>query len=316
MVSGRSQIARATLACAALACIALACASSPTAPTAELTAAPIPKVELLSPGSAPLRLLRLAPKAGARELMTLTAKMGTGMNFEAGKGPPVMAMPPIVLTCELVATEPAADGTFEMHFTILAAAADPDPAFPIDLAVALASAVEPLVGLKGWSRMNDRGITLASNIGLSPNADPATRQLVDNLAGSLTQLGAPLPLEAVGVGARWRVVRELEGDARIRQTTMVELTELVGVNATLRLDISQTAARQRIKAPGLPATTVVELVSLEGEGDAEIAIDLGKLVPDASHLDMRTLVKALVTGDDQKLPLALGTTLSVDIAPR
>jgi len=276
----------------------------------------MPKVELLSPGSTPLRLLRLTPKAGVRELMMLTTTMGTGMNFEAGKAPPVMTMPPIVLTCEVVANEPAADGSFERHFTILAAAVDPDPAFPIDLAVALASAVEPLVGLKGWSRMNDRGITLASNIGLSPNADPATRQLIDNLAESLTQLGAPLPLEAVGVGARWRVVSELQGEARVRQTTMVALTELVGVNATLRLDISQTAPRQRIKAPGLPATTVVELVSLEGEGDAEVAIDLGKLVPDASHLDMKTLVKALVTGDDQKLPLALQTTLSVDIAPR
>ena len=298
---------------AALGLTACASSASKPAPVGEVS---VPTVELLGPGTAPFRVLRFTPKAGQRELMALTTTMGVGMSLGPGKTPPMTNMPPIAMTCEVETTEVRPDGTFRTRFAILAAQVEPDPTFPIDMAVALASAVEPLVGLQGTARMTDRGITLEAQVAVPADADPATRQLLDGIKASLTQLGVPLPIEAVGVGARWRVNSELDNAVRVRQTMMVELLELDATHATLRMSIAQSAARQRIKVAGLPATTVVDLTSLTGDGVGDVALDLGRLVPDSSHLEMRTLTKSLISGDGEELPMAMTMTVTVDIAPR
>lgn len=283
---------------------------------------PTPTVELLTPGTGPLQVLRFTPKLGQREQMVLTLSMGVGMSMVAA--PPVVErMPAVALTCEVEVVSLDGDGTFGTRLTVLAAEFVEDPTAQVDVAVELASAIEPLVGMTAVSRTTSRGVTLATEVHAPSEVDAATRQMMDSVKESLAELMQPLPVEAVGVGARWRVQSDLDVGLRVRRTTMVELVEarpasgLAGTNVTLRVNVSQTAPRQVMKLPDTAATTVVTLTSLEGRGDGELALDLGHLVPDASHVALVVKTRAQVVDPTVgEFPLSVQMETTIDVVPR
>jgi hypothetical protein len=86
------------------------------------------------------------------------------------------------------------------------------------------STMEGLVGLTFFATLDDLGNTLAVDIPRFPAMGSAADQLLDEF--ELPSL--PLPVEAVGVGARWTVESEQApyADARMPMVTEYELVEL------------------------------------------------------------------------------------------
>jgi len=295
-----------------------ACASGAASPTPEPGQVALSRVELLAPGTGPLQVLRLTPKLGQKEQLVLTTQLSVGTSFSADQAPATTNLPSLALSCELEVTSVDQDGAFVTQLKVLAGGFEEDPAFPVDAAVELATTAEPLIGLTATSRTSDRGLVLAADVHVPSSATAPTRQLIENLKETLTQLALPLPVEAVGVGARWRVVSDLvTSGVRMRRTVMVELIELTGPNITLRTNVSQTAPRQLLKLADTPATTIVTLTSYEGRGEGELSLDLGRLVPDASHAMLSVQLGSHVSDPAAgELVVRMQTNTVNDIVPR
>src|SRR5690606_14688540 len=133
-----------------------------------------------------------------------------------------------------------------------------------------------------------RGITLEADVVTPERLDETAKQLLDTAKGSVTQVGLALPEEPVGVRASWRVVTQVGGGFRaMRQSAFVQLVGMAGNEVTLRVTIEQTAPPQRMQTNG---ASTVDLVSMSSNGKGDVQIDLSRLVPIGSTIDLSTLL--------------------------
>lgn len=102
-------------------------------------------------------------------------------------------------------------------------------------------------------------------------------QLTSSMAENPQNLSLPFPVEAVGVGARWRVASEAEiGGLPVELTTTIELTELDADRAAGSIDQVLRFVPGEVDAFGAPATIISG--ELAGNGTIEWDLD-GGIVP-------------------------------------
>lgn len=246
---------------------------TPTAarvPFAEPTVA-LPRelrATLVEPGAAPRTVRRYAPSAETRELrvaMTVTAS-----GFHDGVWSQPQTLP--VMT----------DG-----FGITVDATAPIALRGLVAEIADGGAhVEAEAYLGRWRALLERRRVAVATDGrgtlgaITLQDDPTSTATRDELVQRWLGLAVPLPVEAIGVGARWRVVTILRtGGAVVKQTATYQLTAVDGAAATVAVELTRIGEQQLIEVPGLPADVTAELVALRRVVKGTLVLGPGSPLP-------------------------------------
>ena len=214
------------------------------------------KIELLDAGSAPQQQLRLSLTEGAKHRMETetTQTMTTSMN--GNQMPPQEVTSTMVMTTEVM--EATEDGEWVIKY------------ITEDTSGQMAAAGETEVMIT----MNNRGI--ASDVQVQ-NEDPMVAEMIGN---SISEMTVPLPEEAVGVGAKWKVTQNISMmGMTIDQTSYYEIVGMSGDSVEMKVTMEQSADAQEFTPPGAPEGMVVTVDSLKSEGNGTMTLQLSSVAP-------------------------------------
>ena len=273
-----------------------------------------PQIQLLNPGAEPRQPLRLKPKLDVKKTTTMAVKMEMGVST-ADRTMNVNKVPTMVLTIDTKATKIDANG--DIHYDFSYANADiagDDPNLPTTALDAMRSAIKKMVGLKGSFIMDSRGANKGGDFILPEGADNNLKQMVQNMSKSLQQLASPLPAEAVGKGAKWRISfpSNVSG-MNLNQTATYELMDLQDGVATLKTTVEQQANPQNLTLPQLPAGSTMALKSFASQGQGEVIMRLDQLMPVRSvvSINSNSEMTLKIAGNPEELTMK--TKLSMEM---
>lgn len=233
-------------------------------------------VKLLGAGSEPKAELRYTPDLGREERADVTLGLDTTM--EIGGMPVPVQMPPVVMRVGTKVLGLEADGV-RYEYRVL------DLRIEDGAARALEGELKGIVGTKATVVLTPTGHIRSAEYSVAPGAPP---ELLANLRRSMSDAGTPLPVQAVGVGARWQVRETIDSAGLpVDRTTTYTLRALDDRRATLDVAVTQTAEPRAIDDPNLPPGTVARLEKLDGSGAGTLVIDLDRLLPVRSAIDVQ-----------------------------
>jgi hypothetical protein len=265
-------------------------ASTPTERPAAQPAAPAdaaPVVRLLDPGAEPRVKLRYAPKVGSTSALTMRMKMNTKAEF--GGQEMDMNMPTMIMVMDSTVKElrPNGDIAYDAVFSTMDIE-DSEDANPM-MAQGMKASLNTLKGMTVSAVVSGRGETKSADFKLPPGATEQANQAMDSMKSSVNQMSAPLPEEAVGVGAKWEVVSTIKNmGLNLKQTSVMTLKELSGTSMTLDAQVTQNAEKQDMKMPGMPPGLKVELVSLKSNGSGTVKAATDSLTPIDSTMNLQS----------------------------
>jgi hypothetical protein len=103
----------------------------------------------------------------------------------------------------------------------------------------------------------------------------------------MSQLSAPLPQEAVGVGGKWTVTHTLsQGGIEIESTSTMTLMNVSADSFDVETHVMQSAEPQDVKVPGTATTMRVVSYKTVGTGGATILLD--RLSPRKLDMNLTT----------------------------
>lgn len=241
------------------------------------------RTELIDAGQAPYQELRLRPTQGDRQTMTARLAM-QGTMVVNGQTTPAPNLPDIEMVLSAVVERIDANG--DVHYTLQydrlgTVAGTGDSAFPTEI---FEAAFAPFRGLKFRIHSSDRGQVKAVEVDSATELNPMARQMIDQLSQSLDNLSAQFPEEAVGNGARWRVVGALTaGGITLNQTVEFRITEMAGDRVTLAMSLDQASGSDS------PST-------ISSTGNGTMIIDWTRLLPLVANLAIEST--AIIDGGE------------------
>lgn len=304
-------LAGALLACAAPAFCLLAQSPSGAGPAA--VAPDEVKVELIEAGQQPRRELRLAPKAGLKQTVETRVNMTMSQSM-SGMEMPAPDMPAMVTTAEMEVKEVAANGDITLSQKITNAdIVETDETDPM-VADMMRQQLKGMIGIGGTSVVTNRGIVKESKFEGQAGADEATLAQMRGMADTLRQAATPFPVEAVGVGAKWKVNSKIEQNGiKLDQTTTIELVGLKDDSVELKVTIEQSAKDQKITAPGLPPGASVLVKSMNSKGDGRMVIRFDRVSPEESESDTKTSTDISIDMEGMAMEMAQNMSMKMAI---
>ena len=277
--------------------------------TSPATNPPITKIDLLAAGTGEKKQLRFTPVVNSRQTSTLTLRLDD-------KGL-AATIPATKLTMEIVVTQIAANGDISFDFTYKNVDIVAEPGIPPSVIEPIRRSLSSLVGLSGAVVVDSRGQTKSTSLRLPQELDSSTQQIFEQLSNSLGQLYAPLPEEAVGLGARWRTSQELNiNGIQLTQSAIYELVSNQGNVLQLKMLVEQEAQSQEVKlptSPDIPAGFRVQLRSFSNQGEGEMTLQLGQMLPRRSILSSRSSVVLNLKPPQSEQSVPMNQELNVQI---
>ena len=244
---------------------------------AAATASSAQKVSLLEAGAGPHQALRIHPKPGDKQTITLTTRTVTEVSTP---GAPSQASktPALKLTMATTVKSVSAEGEISFDLVYEDASLVEDPETPPAMAEQLKAVLAALKGRAGTATMSDRG-SQTVQFKLPGGSDPVMSQAVEQLGHSFAGLGLIFPEEPVGPGAKWQSQGPSKSQGvTMEETTTCELVSIVGDRASVKGTVVQQAARQKVQNPALPGGAL-DLAKMAGKGTLEFTFDLTQLYP-------------------------------------
>jgi hypothetical protein len=229
------------------------------------------KVELLEAGSQDRSKLRYGLSPGQSQKLRVTSSSSIKMSV-AGMQGQQFEMPPIHWDVRL---EPksAKGGQYTVEAKVTKASLDDDGSTPAMIKRQLEGAVKALRGASGKVILDERGRvrSVDSSIAQAGSMGSRVRGQLEDL---LRFLPVPLPEQAVGDGARWRITRTVERSG-VEATHQVVYTLEQGKDGSrqVKATIEQTADEQTIQRP----RGNVKLTRYKGEGALQGKLPLDRL---------------------------------------
>jgi hypothetical protein len=202
---------------------------------------------LLDAGAEPRRRLRLRPTLGAEQLVTMRLDQYFEIAF-AGFDQEVDTPPfEIDLQVRVVRVE---DARITTSSEIVDVRVDAGPADDAAAVGELRATLAASVGVTSRETTNDRGLIISSAVeGFEDFPGPG-----GEIARSISDQGlsAPFPIEAVGVGARWRVMSTIPLlGVEVTTTSTYEVVEIRDDGVSLRTDVEVAYPDEPVElAPG------------------------------------------------------------------
>ncbi len=273
-----------------------------------------PQVEMLNPGAEPRQQLRLKPEINVKETTVMTVKMDMG-TATADRTLPATKVPAAVMTFETTVTKIDTNGDihYEFAYTNADIAGDTENTPPAALD-ALRSALKTIVGVKGSFIADDRGFYKGGNFILPEGGDNNLKQMLVQMSRSMEQLSSPLPAEAVGKGAQWRVISEPNFmGMNLKNIATYELTDRENGNVSLNVSIEQQANPQNVTSPQLPSGATATLKSLVARGQGTISTRLDRLMPFRGTTSISSNSEMSVKPGNNAQEITIKTQMSMEI---
>jgi hypothetical protein len=265
-------------------------------------------VKLLDAGSEPKKVLRLHVKSGDKQTMIITIKMSMDM----GMGGAAMSLPEMTIPMDstVQSVAPNGDITYQMALEEPNVANDTN-ANP-QMVQGIKTGLAAIKGLKLTGVFSDRGESKQVQVNGSGNANPSMDQTLDQIKEGMS-MGAPLPEEAVGAGAKWEVDKPVKsGGVTVNQKATYELVSIDGDNLSTKLMLIQSAANQKVVNPALGGARI-NLIEMTNSASGTVASDLSKLMPLQGTMDMHSDMKGEVSVGDQKQPMEIKMDMNISM---
>jgi len=231
------------------------------------------QVRLLDAGDEPRTELRLMIAASCGEVMTMNQTIGIEQTIDGNRIPSLGEVEQVMEMRNTVA--PTGDN-FEINSEVLRAQSAPGT--PPSIAQSMDVELAKIVGLTTSVTLTNRALQVEGTTELD-GAD-ALGPFADLIEG-LTALQAPLPSEAVGVGARWETINVLEVQGLI--VTNVAENEIVSIDGTV-IEM-QITGRQEIpegSTMDLGGGLAADVVTWESNTAGTMVVDLATISPISS----------------------------------
>jgi len=139
-----------------------------------------------------------------------------------------------------------------------------DPALKLDLD----KSVAVLNNVGGWVEIDDRGIIQRSELNSSAkNSDLPARLLLMIINARTSLARVVLPAQPVGIGARWEASKELQlYGFKVSQSDTYTMTERVGDEIKLNVQIQQTAPQQTVTFEDEGVELTLDALSMNATG--------------------------------------------------
>jgi hypothetical protein len=248
-------------------------------------------LKLLSKGAEPRKVLRLHPAAGDKQTLHLNAK--AGLETKMGDQPPPFKLPSMTNTVDfslditIKDVSNKGDISYEVTASDAGGAEEPRPGAPQG-AKARKSALPEAKGMSATGKVSSLGFSKELEFNAPPGTDPQIHLLTDLMKDVFGQLTAPLPEEAVGVGAKWEVKMPIQSHGiKVDQTASYELVSVEGETFKIKSTSTQRASNQKIDNPVMPGMKV-DLTKWSGKGSSELTVDAGKLMPSSGTMEIHS----------------------------
>jgi hypothetical protein len=265
-----------------------AAATDPPAVNLNLEIGHSAPVEVFVIGAQPTQKLRLTPTIGSAQTLTLRWNWQTAMKVGAK---PVLAMPLPTIVATIDAQVNQVDRNGDIHYQVQYRAIDIQPrrdqaAATSPLTALFQRQMQSLVGMQGNYVVTAQGQPKSANLIAPKDFNRSQQGILQQFSQALTNLAAPLPEFAMGVGGKWqqKVPIVLNG-ATIDQETNYELVGLKDGKATIAFTINQTAKNQTIASPSQRIGNF-QLESLTANGKGQMVLQLDKLLPLQSSISI------------------------------
>ncbi|MGD1851818.1 MAG: hypothetical protein ACFCBU_14920 [Cyanophyceae cyanobacterium] len=239
-------------------------------------------IVLLDEGQGAKSPLRLAPQAGNRTQLDTDISINVTTEID-GQTAPNPGFPSIgmLLGIEVVEVDEAGQITYNITYDDISMG--DDTSFPPEARQMIDDVFQQLKDLKLVLVGDDRGRVLAANVEAPEGLNPFLVQMLDSLSQSMKQVSAPLPEEAIGIGARWSITGSVTaGGLTFEQTAIYELVEREGDRFTVTVEVEQVAEPQSVG----PAGIAVELTDYSASGNGNLVMDIGYPVPISGLFDL------------------------------
>jgi hypothetical protein len=258
------------------------------------------------PGSEPREKLRYTHTPGQSE--DLVIEFGLASLLETTTQA-ALVQPPVLALGLNVKTAKCADNscTYSFDFRVIGVRMPPG-ASPEDSAK-VSAAIAPLGQTTGVFEIDDRGITKHAELNIPPGTPPRLLALIGNVRTSLVSV--PLPDEAVGIGAKWKVQRlHTVGPIKTTQTISYSLLERKGRAMRLGVTLQQTAAPQTV--PSGDVSLKIETYEVSGTGSMLMSLD--GITP-LSEMHASAEMRGELSQGDKKEPVMASSVLDMVVAP-
>lgn len=269
-----------------------------------------PDVKLLGAGSEPRSVLRYKFEKGRSETIRLVNQTQARMKLENGEAPAPVT-PEIELLTTLRIDDLLPGPSARRSLSVDQVRVLPTKGVKKALIDQLQGLLSGVAELKGGDVIDDHGVLHEVSLDTSGVSKPELRAMMDALQQSFGQMGAPMPDEAVGVGAKWEVTTRLgtQGLA-LKQVSAYELTSREGDKGHLKISIRQSAPPGKFNPPGLPEGASAELVAMSSSGTGELDFDLSRCTP-AGQVESTTHLEMKANLDGEAQSLTVDTTVTV-----
>ena len=270
------------------------------------------QVKLLEAGTDPKLPIRLHPKVGDKQVLTIDMKV-TVETEAAGTQMPAMKLPAAKITLEVTASSVSPDGDIGYELVVSDVAVEEASGDQALVGAAMKSSLMSLKGLSGSGTISSRGVSKAAQIKVSSSADPKTQQAADQLKDSLSHLVTVFPQEPIGQGASWEVKMPVKTEGMtISQTTTYKLASAESDHLKIDTTVAQTAANQKIESPAMPGMKM-DVTKMTGTGKGNAALDLSKLLATEGTMEMHIEMNMALNMGGQKQPMTVKTTQEIQV---
>ncbi len=237
----------------------------------------IPKttqIQLLRRGSGPKRALRYRFRAGQTVTLHMGMKMAMGMQL-GSRRIPATSLPTMEMHMRIRVAQVSAAGNATLKFLLSGVTVKQDSHLPAGQIQALRQQMATLKGFSGTSVVSPRGKPLRSHFRVPPNVPAQSRQIIQNLQQQIKQLTAILPVQPVGVGARWRVRIPMHGPpiSFVSELTYT-LKAIRSTSVDVQVAVSGWAPPQAMQLPNMPAGASARIRSLSAHGAGTLKLFL------------------------------------------
>ena len=255
-----------------------------------------PSVKLMSPGAEPRAPLAYELEKGSKH------KLGMGMDMlmsiQMGQQAiPATSIPRIVMGLDMLVAEKGPQGDWRVDATLDRASLEPKGDQQKAIADQMLPSINGMKGLRMDYWVTPKGHVRDVKLNLPEGFPPQAQQMLQGMNQSFESMMAPLPEDAVGIGAQWEVVtRVASSGADLLQFATYTLKKKTGSKALLEVTVKQLAAKATITAPGLPPGTLARLKAFRSEGAGTNEIDTKSVAPENGKMLVKSGMTLEVSG--------------------
>lgn len=271
------------------------------------------KIELLDAGAEPRRELKFRPVVNSKQTVTMT--MGMSMEMSIGETPlPKTPIPNMVLKIDAIVRQVDPSGDIHCSFAYSDARAIASRDTQPEVLAAMQKSLKSMVGIKLDLVIDSSGKLKRKNLILPKNIDPTIKQALSQFDRAMEQLSTQLPVEQVGLGAKWRVNNSLQvAGIQFNQSSTNEIVEMNQTGMTVKTTVTQSAPPQDVPMPEAGKEVKGKIISLISSGEGSYVMLFDSLLPVAGKSLTNTDSKTSVQMSASEPITNMSSKISIDL---